>query len=176
MTGAARSTGTAVRAMRWWDIDGGVLALERELFGADSWSPELFWSELADPVSRRYVVAESGRDLAGYGGVSVQSDEAYIQTIAVAPAYQRRGIGRTLLADLLTTARLRGAMTAGLEVRADNAPAQLLYARFGFEPVGIRRGYYQPSNVDAVVMFVEGVGAASYEQLLERSRGPADGR
>jgi ribosomal-protein-alanine N-acetyltransferase len=39
-----------------------------------------------------------------------------------------------------------------LEVAVDNAPAQRLYAAYDFEPVGIRRGYYQPSNTDALVM------------------------
>ena len=39
-----------------------------------------------------------------------------------------------------------------LEVAVDNAPAQRLYATYDFEPVGIRRGYYQPSNTDALVM------------------------
>ena len=34
----------------------------------------------------------------------------------------------------------------------DNAPAQRLYATYGFEPIGVRRGYYQPSNTDALVM------------------------
>ena len=39
-----------------------------------------------------------------------------------------------------------------LEVAVDNVPAQRLYATYDFEPVGIRRGYYQPSNTDALVM------------------------
>ena len=39
-----------------------------------------------------------------------------------------------------------------LEVRVDNTRAQRLYQRFGFEPIGVRRGYYQPGNVDALVM------------------------
>ena len=39
-----------------------------------------------------------------------------------------------------------------LEVAVDNQPAQKLYATYDFEPVGIRRGYYQPSNTDALVM------------------------
>ena len=34
----------------------------------------------------------------------------------------------------------------------DNRPAQKLYDSYGFEPVGVRRGYYQPSNTDALVM------------------------
>jgi ribosomal protein S18 acetylase RimI-like enzyme len=39
-----------------------------------------------------------------------------------------------------------------LEVREDNPRARRLYLRHGFAEAGIRRGYYQPSGVDAVVM------------------------
>jgi len=154
--------------MRWWDIDVGVLALERQLFEADSWSAELFWSELADPSTRHYIVADAG-EIAGYAGLCVYGDESFVQTIAVAPAWQRRGMGSRLLVELLSSARTRGARSAGLEVRADNDSAQRLYARFGFEPAGIRRGYYQPSGVDAVVMIAEDIDAAAYGELLART-------
>ena len=65
---------------------------------------------------------------------------------------QRRGIGRALLEALLAEAARRGVRKILLEVAVDNAPAQQLYATYDFEPVGIRRGYYQPSNTDALVM------------------------
>ncbi|MEP7053887.1 MAG: ribosomal protein S18-alanine N-acetyltransferase [Actinomycetota bacterium] len=156
--------------MRWWDIDGGVLALERELFEEDSWSGELFWSELADPDGRYYLVAEIDGQIVGYAGLSVVADESYVQTLAVAAGHQGRGLGTQLLVELLTRARAGGATLAGLEVRADNARAQRLYARFGFEAVGVRRGYYQPSNADAVVMIADGIDQAAYADLLARSR------
>lgn len=163
--------------MRWWDVEGGVLALEGELFGADSWSAELFWSELADEGSRHYVVADVDDEVAGYAGLSAYGDEAYVQTIAVSPGYQRLGIGTQLLVDLLHEAHKRGAHTAGLEVRADNAVAQRLYARFGFEAVGVRRGYYQPSNIDAVVMIAEGIASSAYAMgLASRSGSVPRGR
>ena len=65
---------------------------------------------------------------------------------------QRRGTGRALLEALLAEAARLGIKQTLLEVAVDNAPAQHLYAAYDFEPVGIRRGYYQPSNTDALVM------------------------
>ena len=39
-----------------------------------------------------------------------------------------------------------------LEVRAGNETAERLYQRHGFIRTGLRRGYYQPSGEDAVLM------------------------
>ena len=64
----------------------------------------------------------------------------------------RRGIGRALLEALLAEAKRRDVTKTLLEVAVDNAAAQRLYAAYDFEPVGVRRGYYQPSNTDALVM------------------------
>jgi ribosomal-protein-alanine N-acetyltransferase len=72
-----------------------------------------------------------------------------VQNIAVRRGVQRRGIGRLLLEALLAEAGRRRVL---LEVAVDNEPAQRLYATYDFEPVGVRRGYYQPSNTDALVM------------------------
>ncbi len=90
--------------------------------------------------------------LLGYGGLCVYPDEAFVQTLAVRRSAQGRGVGRALLEALLAEAAGRGRSTVGLEVRADNDGAQRLYRRYGFEPVARRRGYYQPSGVDAIIM------------------------
>ncbi|WP_029391722.1 ribosomal protein S18-alanine N-acetyltransferase [Streptomyces xiaopingdaonensis] len=151
----------ALREMRWWDI-APVLGLEAELFPEDAWTAGMFWSELAHArgpfATRRYLVAEAGagtseyRGLVGYGGVAVVAGTADVQTIGVLPGHRGTGLGARLLAGLLAAATELEADEALLEVRVDNAPAQRLYERFGFEPVGTRRGYYQPGNVDALVM------------------------
>ena len=60
------------------------------------------------------------------------------------------------LADLLAEAERRGARRVLLEVATTNPVAQRLYASAGFDPVGVRRGYYQPSNTDALVMRRDG--------------------
>ena len=139
-----------VERFRWWHIDE-VLTLEEDLFGADTWSAAMFWNELAQ--RHFYLVAKDEAGIAGYAGLSVvDSDEAWVQNIAVRRNAQRRGIGRVLLEALLAEGERRKVSKTLLEVAVDNTPAQRLYARYDFEPVGIRRGYYQPSNTDALVM------------------------
>jgi ribosomal-protein-alanine N-acetyltransferase len=75
-----------------------------------------------------------------------------VQTIAVAREHWGSGLGARLLAELLRHATAFECAEVLLEVRVDNTRAQKLYQRFGFEPIGFRRGYYQPGNVDALVM------------------------
>ena len=88
----------------------------------------------------------------GYAGVAVAPPEAWINNIAVRRDRQRTGIGRLLLEELLAYGRAHGATHTLLEVAADNGPAQRMYDSYGFEVIGVRRGYYQPSNTDALVM------------------------
>nr|WP_165949965.1 ribosomal protein S18-alanine N-acetyltransferase [Micromonospora sp. KC207] len=137
---------------RWWHIDE-VLPIEADLFGAEQWSPAMFWNELANGHFYLVATPDGGGRVLGYAGLAVAApDEAWVQNIAVARDAQRRGVGRALLEALLAEAARRGVRSTLLEVAADNGPAQRLYATYGFEPIGVRRGYYQPSNTDALVM------------------------
>ena len=135
--------------MRWWHIDE-VHALEQHLFPIDTWSKEQFWSELAQPT-RSYVVALEENDVVGYFGLFALAPEADVQTIAVSPKAQGKGLGSLLLNELISQALDRGCEQLMLEVRSDNSSASALYARFGFEEVTVRRNYYAPS-IDAIVM------------------------
>ncbi|GGU91829.1 ribosomal-protein-alanine acetyltransferase [Streptomyces litmocidini] len=165
VTGAGEATGAVLREMRWWDIEP-VLALEAELFPEDAWSEGMFWSELAhargERATRHYVVAEDPSDgrLVGYAGLAAAGGLGDVQTIAVSRDQWGTGLGARLLTDLLKEATAFECEEVLLEVRVDNTRAQKLYERFGFEPIGFRRGYYQPGNVDALVMrlIVQGTG------------------
>jgi ribosomal-protein-alanine N-acetyltransferase len=139
--------------MRWWDIPA-VMSIEHELFGEESWSDGMFWSELAQRDTRRYVVVEdeTGAVCAYAGLCAYAPHEAYIQTMAVSQRSQRRGIGEAMLTELLAEAARRECPYVDLEVRADNEPAIALYQRHGFKQLAVRRGYYQPSGADALVM------------------------
>ncbi|MDO0935665.1 ribosomal protein S18-alanine N-acetyltransferase [Streptomyces sp. DG2A-72] len=141
--------------MRWWDIDA-VLELEKDLFPEDAWSRGMFWSELAHArgpaATKRYVVAVDEDRLVGYAGLAASGDLADIQTIAVTRDHWGTGLGGRLLTELLRAATAFECAEVMLECRIDNVRAQKLYERYGFEAIGFRRGYYQPGNVDALVM------------------------
>jgi [ribosomal protein S18]-alanine N-acetyltransferase len=133
-----------------------VLALEEELFAPDTWTAAMYRDELRRTDTRHYLVAEDAVDgspgtVVGYAGLIAYPEEAHIATIGVTAARQGEGIGARLLDTLLAEADTRSRVVL-LEVRADNDTAQALYRRRGFTEIGRRRGYYQPSGTDAVVM------------------------
>ena len=142
---------TRLQRMRWWHIDD-VLRLENVLFEDDRWTARTYWSELAQLDTRHYLVAVDGDVVQGYAGFCDYPDEGFVQTIGVAPSAQGKGLGARLLQALLDEASRRRQPRVLLEVRADNSRAIALYERFAFRRTGVRRGYYQPSGTDAVVM------------------------
>jgi [ribosomal protein S18]-alanine N-acetyltransferase len=145
-------TALTLRQMTAADLSD-VLALEDALFAEEAWSHSMLAGELAQqPASRHYLVAEQDGVLIGYAGLLAAGAQADVVTIAVATARWGRGIGSRLLSELLAEASRRGCTEVFLEVRADNARAQRLYRWYGFTELGVRRGYYQPSGADAIVM------------------------
>jgi [ribosomal protein S18]-alanine N-acetyltransferase len=145
----ARAT---LRLMTPADLDA-VLLLEIDLFGDEAWSRQMLAGELAEqPRSRYYLVADDDGAIAAYAGLLLAGAQADVLTLAVAAGRWGRGIGSALLEALLTEAARRGCTEVFLEVRTDNIRAQRLYQRYGFRQIGVRKGYYQPSGADALVM------------------------
>jgi [ribosomal protein S18]-alanine N-acetyltransferase len=162
-----------LRPMSLHDISA-VAVLEQDLFGVEAWSPELLAGEVtADPVSRYYLVAEDEGMVTGYGGLMAQpGGQADVVTLAVAADRWGEGIGSALLDGLLAEADRRGCTEIFLEVRVDNDRAQRLYRRRGFTDIGIRRGYYQPSGTDALVMRLVTAAPGRRPRLRGRHRPP----
>jgi ribosomal-protein-alanine N-acetyltransferase len=143
---------TVLRQMTLADLDL-VVALEQALFGAEAWSKDMLIGELSQqPASRHYLVADDDGQVAGYGGLLGAGWQADVLTLAVAADRWGQGIGSALLDALLAEAARRGCTEVFLEVRTDNVRAQRLYRRHQFAEIGIRKGYYQPSGADALVM------------------------
>ena len=130
-------------------------ALHAEAFPR-GWSEEEFERLLTD----RSIVAEramAGRTLAGFILSRLAADQAEILSIAVTPAFRRRGLGRALLDLHLRRLAGRGVRALFLEVGEANTPARRLYARAGFGEVGRRPAYYP-----------QGSGAAAAALVLRR--------
>ena len=70
--------------------------------------------------------------------------EVELLTLAVDPAAQKQGIGRSLLTGFEVEAKERGAQEALLEVAENNIAARVLYKSAGYTESGRRPAYYTP--------------------------------
>ena len=115
--------------------------LERECFPRDAWSLLDLIGVLTLPNVVR-LKAVCGEEIVGFIAADIRRSKgtAWISTIAVLPAYRRRGLGTALLRAVesrMDISRLR------LNVRASNLSAIHLYESLGFQRSGSRPSYYQ---------------------------------
>ncbi len=139
-----------IRRMQEMDLDA-VHAIDQLSFSAP-WSRRSYENELNDRRLSRSWVAVLGGSIIGAIVAWLLVDELHIVALSVHPQHRRRGVARSLLRTALAEARQRGAVSAALEVRAGNRPAQELYRDFGFKIVGRRPNYYQDNGEDALLM------------------------
>jgi ribosomal-protein-alanine N-acetyltransferase len=142
-----------------------VMAIEADVF-PEPWSKTVFTSELALRHGRAYRVARLHKAVVGYFGLMFVEDESHVTTLAVALAYQGRGLGKALMAEIVHASLAAGARHLSLEVAAGNERAQQLYQRFGFAPVGLRKHYYPATGEDAIVMWARDIDSPAYAQRL----------
>jgi [ribosomal protein S18]-alanine N-acetyltransferase len=137
------------RPMLMVDLDK-VVAIEKVSMPSP-WSKELFEEELKRSQANYFVIEEDGT-LAGYVGYWEAPEEAHIITVAVAPAFRKRGLGKRMMDHFLAFAAQKGARLATLEVRESNEAGLKLYEKCGFRMVAIRKKYYSDNQENAVVM------------------------
>lgn len=126
-----------------------VAELEQLCF-ADPWSEKALELLLGDGAYGA-VCLQEGRVMA-YGGVLWAPFEGQITNIATHPNARRCGMGAAVLEHLIAVAIERGCEQLSLEARVSNMPAISLYERYGFEKMGLRRGFYKHPTEDAYVM------------------------
>jgi ribosomal-protein-alanine N-acetyltransferase len=153
----AAETPVSIRRMELADIDT-VKEID-DLSFTLPWPRRAFQFELQENQASHFYVAEHpGQDgrkrVVGMIGIWLIVDEIHISTLAVHPTYRRRGIARSLVLEAIRQGRLRGALSATLEVRASNFGAKELYRELGFEETGLRPRYYKDNNEDAVLMTI----------------------
>lgn len=126
----------------------GIARLEEMCFSSP-WSEKMIGDELNNPCAH-YLIAECAGEVLGYVGIHTILDEGYITNIAVDSNCRRMGIASKLLESLIAEQSDLAFIT--LEVRESNSPAIALYKNFGFEEVGVRKGYYTKPSEDALLM------------------------
>ncbi|HHW02441.1 MAG TPA: ribosomal protein S18-alanine N-acetyltransferase [Thermoanaerobacterales bacterium] len=142
-----------IEIMKMQDLDD-VLEIEQQCF-TTPWSRYAFTCELKDNQFSHYIIAKVGGKIVGYGGMWIVLNEAHVTNVGVLPEYRGEGIGELIMRTLMAIAKEHGADKMTLEVRKSNYVAQNLYSKLGFEPCGIRRGYYIDNKEDAVIMWVD---------------------
>ena len=172
--------GVRVAPMQESDLDE-VLMLEQASF-SEPWTRKMFLGELKGNTFATNLVARADDGngqgtpsgaLLGYVMFWVVFEELHLMNLAVRPDVRRRGLATMLVRRALSMGAARGARTALLEVRASNAAALAFYQGLGFQRRGVRRGYYENPQEDAVIMMLEKGGHAMLNEdqaLLELVR------
>jgi len=173
-----------------------VMEIERESFPS-MWPQTAYRRELQNKVARYVVITElrdeteeraeeapsglwgtlrkmvgsegvgSSQRVLGFIGVWLLVGEAHIVTVAVREAYRRMGIGERLLIAAVEIALAHDQEVVTLEVRKSNEAAQLLYEKYGFSRVGLRKRYYTDNGEDAVLMTTPDIGSGGFKALFD---------
>lgn len=181
---------TRLRAMTPDDVTQ-IAEIERESF-TSMWPQTAYRRELQNKLARYLVLSEvsgaaqpqppagwraSLRKLVGneaqpaeyilgFIGVWLMVGEAHIVTVAVRERYRHMGLGERLLIAAIELAMEQEQDAVTLEVRKSNDAAQRMYAKWGFDRVGLRVRYYTDNNEDGVIMTTPDLRSDGYLALF----------
>ncbi len=138
-----------IRRMSEEDI-AVVAKLEQQIFSSP-WSKDSI--EKAYQLEENiYLVAEVEGIITGYCGIWTSFETADLCNIAVHPDYRRKGIAGEILKQAFQLCQQRQIEQMLLEVRESNKPAIVLYEKYHFEKIDIRKGYYRNPIENAIIM------------------------
>jgi ribosomal-protein-alanine N-acetyltransferase len=141
-----------IRRLQLRDLSA-IEDIERDSY-ATPWSRSMFAGELSKASSVCLgAFDEDTGELIGYLVVSRYVDAWHVMNIAVDLSSRRAGVATALLVRLFELTTSDGRRGYTLEVRVSNTGAIHLYERLGFQPRGIRRGYYTDNREDALIMW-----------------------
>lgn len=141
----------SVDLMKEEDIDS-VLEISSLSFSIP-WSRDSYIQELTNPLAK-YLVAKIDNKIVGFVGTWIVLDESHITNIAIHPNHRKQGIGSSLLEEFLKYCKSQGCIAFTLEVRNSNKAAKTLYEKYNFKQEGVRKGYYEDTKEDAIIMWL----------------------
>ena len=129
------------------EIIKGILISDFDNF----WSYEILKEELNSDTSHFFIVKDDKERIVGFAGIKVIIDEADIMNIVVHKTLRHKGIGSMLLNTLISYCKINKLKSLTLEVNENNSNAILLYEKFNFDNIGIRKNYYNGKD-NAIIM------------------------
>ncbi len=142
-----------VRRAEEKDVDR-IAELEIECF-TTPWTRESVYQDVVENPRALYLVAEIDNIVIGYAGIWSIVDEGHITNVAVDPRFRKHHVGSAIIAVLLEVTEKAGIERHTLEVRRSNEAAIRLYEKYGFKVCGERKGYYEDTREDALIMWRE---------------------
>ena len=139
-----------------------IRALASQSPEAAQWSEQHYDALAAGDSSRLVLVAEERGDILGFLVAHAIAGEFELENIVVTARARRRGVGGSLVSELVKAAVQQGFQAIHLEVRGQNRVARALYERLGFVQSGVRRGYYDCPADDAI-LYTREISAAAPE-------------
>jgi len=146
-----------------------VIKVEEQAYGEHHWSKESFFNELNNQLAKYYCAFNEQGELVGYCGCWQIMEEAHITNVAVSPNFRRQNIGEALLVAIIKSCYKEMVKYLTLEVRVSNEPAIKLYEKYGFKSLGVRKGYYQDNNEDALIMWTENIFYDKFKGVYEQN-------
>ncbi|WP_019503999.1 ribosomal protein S18-alanine N-acetyltransferase [Pleurocapsa sp. PCC 7319] len=141
----------------------GLWTAEGYLRELDSPNSSLLTLSLADTASESFSAK-----IIGFACLWSIVEEAHITLLAIHPDYRRQGLGQLLLLTLLRDAIARKLEWVTLEVNNNNSNAISLYKKFGFQVIGTRKGYYQKTEEDALILWLKDIQKPDFQLNLSR--------
>lgn len=158
-----------IKKMQKSDVDS-VLELETLSYGEHHWSKDSFYNELSNNLAHYYSAFDESGKLIGYAGCWHIFEEAHITTLSVHPDARRKKVAQALLFKIFDDCYKNEIKYITLEVRESNIAAIALYENNGFTSIGVRKGYYQDNNENALIMFTENIWYEKFKLVYNQNK------
>lgn len=143
-----------------------LMAIEQDAYKSP-WNERMMRGEVSENTHAHVTVMDYNGIIIGYACFWIIEDEGMLNKLTISRPLQGKKLGQLLLQDTIDRIRSANCQRITLEVRVSNVTAHAVYRKAGFEPIGIRKKYYDDGE-DAQVMLLQLREGEAYEEVYCR--------